>query len=122
MTKASSIKKLFEGHPERWTKGTMALGAKQDRVIPSRKTEVSREIVAWCLYGAAVKMVDDRAAKRLVDPEALPLSTFQVVNLLRDSIKRLFPQRSSGGSVIEFNDHNDTTFEDVMAVVRDAEV
>jgi hypothetical protein len=108
MVKAGSLRELFEGHPDRWAKSHLAITARGKGVIPSRKNEVTHEIVSWCLYGGAAKLADDH-------PEA-HLCTTQ--DKLRGAIRDLFCDRSMTGSIIMFNDHPDTTFEDVMEVVR----
>ena len=103
MTRLSSI---LTG-PDKWCKKKSAADEGGNSVLPSSDLAYS-----FCIGGAISRMSSG------YDDECF------VRNEIRKSIRKLFPGR--GGQmhdVIEieaFNDHPDTTFEDVMKVIEDS--
>lgn len=70
---------------------------------------------ATCLRGAGLLCAGSQAEKMYAHSK--------VVDLLCWAIAELFPERVQGSwwnTVIKFNDHEDTTFEDVMLVTKHA--
>lgn len=87
--------------PERWNKG---------RYYDKRKN-------CWCLKGALYRR--DSSSFFSTNPNYLDVNSASL--FVRKAILELFPQRNfPGACVIGFNDHPDTTFEDVKAVLKRA--
>jgi len=91
---------LFKG-PEQWCKGRFARNIKGESVQPD-----SVEAYQWCVMG-----------------RWLILATKEPFNPLLQACNELFPTRKSTdfGTMSSFNDHPDTTFDDVQAVLERAE-
>lgn len=103
MTRLSSI---LTG-PDKWCKGSSARDEDGNPVLTT-----SRSACMFCIGGAIAKISSGINNK------------FLIRNKISKSIRKLFPGR--GGQmhdVIEieaFNDHPDTTFEDVQKVIEDS--
>jgi hypothetical protein len=81
--------------PSRWIKHAMARDALGE-LVPTCDTKACQ----WCLIGAVSRC----------DVKSKPI---------RDAIEKLFPDRFRD-SILFFNDHPDTTFADVQAVLKEA--
>lgn len=101
-----SLSDILTG-PDKWTKGRSAADIYDNVVLSS-----SRSACKFCIGGAINRLGSGYDDECFVRSE------------IRKSIRKLFPCR--GGQmhdVIEieaFNDHPDTTFEDVMKVIEDS--
>lgn len=89
MIKASSVFELFNGHPERWTRGALAR-----RADGSDTTADDEKAVAFCMVGACQRVYGVGNAK--------------------DEVLRI--REACGGSAVEFNRTH--TFEEVVDAVR----
>lgn len=69
------------------------------------------DAVSNCLLGAVCKIYPDETPARI-----------DLIQKLRKAHHKLFPDRSCEfQSIFEFNDHPDTTFDDVQAVIKEVE-
>ncbi len=106
--KFKTVSALYRA-PSRWVKFKWAgVRVKEhDLVVPAQIR--GKNANCWCLSGgiALVYPIKERSAIR---------------RKVESAIKELFPFRTSDGSIIAFNDHADTTIEDVREVVRAAKV
>lgn len=99
--------------PEKWTKGETARRADGKRAF-----SMDDGAVCWCIHGAISSCM------------AWGGGFDQTRHLLNETIKRLFPERVEAINRIEgttgvffhaaFNDHPETTFEDVRRVLIEA--
>lgn len=86
---------------ETWTKRAMA----RDIIgVPISFNEP--EAVSWCLLGWLARFRVTLEERRVVD----------------EAIQALFPERFGQDGVPTFNDHTDTTFEDVLQVLKAVDV
>jgi hypothetical protein len=90
--------------PEKWTKKTAARGASGSPLPPD-----SDQACCWCILGALQKCYPKGPA----DVE---------VEVLLKAIEKIFPRTGTLGLITRFNDHPDTTFADVRAVLEEANV
>lgn len=91
--------------PEKWTKGSSARDKNNKQVHPQEP-----EAVCWCLEGGLRCVTNGNRWSPWVET-------------LRSTIIRLFPNRTDplGVKIIStFNDHPDTTFEDIQKVIKEA--
>lgn len=95
--------------PEQWTKHTYA------RDGLGRRTNVTgSDAVCWCLDGAILKATADE------DPHSLATDRAEIS--LNHTLQRL-PDLSRGiGGFVEWNDHPETTHDDVMNLLAEAVV
>lgn len=101
--------------PERWTKGEMARTKPED---PEEVSPHADSATCFCLLGAKTHILGP-------DVPAGDILNRDVRNRLASAAYTLFPTRvggaySSGPRVAQFNDHPDTTLEDVLDVIRHA--
>lgn len=100
------IKELLKSE-ENWTKGEAARDKYGDRV-----SESSDRAVSFCLVGAFWKCYpdgDDEAKRKLANV------------ILEKHPDRAIPCLMPSNVIIDFNDHDNTTFEEVRAVVEAAD-
>jgi hypothetical protein len=86
----------------KWTKHASARDANEK---PIRVTHEAA--CKWCINGAIWK-----------SSQGFDQNNF-IAERIRGSIHKLFPDRYHG-TIFGFNDHKDTTFEDVVKVIKDA--
>jgi len=89
---------------KQWTKDVGALN-KEGKPTSS----IDESAIQWCLVGAVKKLLYQTPAK---DVPEIPFI------MLTNAIKKLYPDR--GSTIGDFNDHPDTTFKDVVKVIKEA--
>lgn len=105
LTILQQIRELLSDE-KRWTKEASARDSKGISVNPNRL-----RAVRWCLHGACTKVARD-----------LPDNS-DVIRMLDDEAKAMFPDRNKYGVNLHFilvNDHPDTTHADVIKVLDKA--
>ena len=97
------IEKMIEtlAQAEAWTKGAFARTAKGRIIGPECKNAK-----CFCMEGAGLR----------VDRNGF----FDAEHLIEAAVSELFQRRSPYGSIPYFNDHPDTTHDDVLVVLRRA--
>ena len=95
--------------PEKWTKDWYFKDGNGNRISSWK----DRRITCYCLMGAGFACYPDLSGETYHDT-------------LVEVIRKLFPDRmkncTQGNKVAYFNDHPDTTFEDVQRVLKEADV
>lgn len=110
MRKYPMLDKLFDG-PNQWTQGVSA------RDIFHEPVENYRDADCWCLAGMLEHVFGIKGLSSLSP----------IVLAIIEQIRMMWPDRITGDSdpiydIIKFNDHFDTTFEDVQFVLKWADV
>lgn len=104
-TALQQVRDLLADHT-RWTKDALARPAHDRRVICPGDPEAT----CWCLDGALRKVAD--SSVEYVDAQIA----------LNTAVRALFPDRITGynsrAAYIEFNDHRETTHDDIMEVLN----
>lgn len=91
-----TVKELFKGHPERWTRKAFARNPADIEVLSD-----SSSAVKWCLGGACLKVYGlDKAC--LIFGQIRGYTNFPTVG--------------------KYNDNPKTTFEDIMKVVEELNI
>jgi hypothetical protein len=103
MKKYKKVKTLL-ADPKRWCKGYYAVDSNGKISTP-----LNPEAVCWCLSGAVKKIYTSLDSLNAIHRK------------LRDSVEKLYPLRFAG-NIIAFNDAQETTYKDIMKVLKDANV
>lgn len=92
-TDLSAAKALIDT-PEKWTQGTVARDANGEMV------EHARDAVCLCAFGAC----------------RVAIGPYADVSPLMEALRRAIPTENAAPTTVSFNDHPDTTHDDVMAL------
>lgn len=107
ISKLRALRDLYD-HPNHWVKGKYSVDNKGSIVQP-----YSAEAVSWCLTGGANLVT--------ATPELDIVLCLMLIKVLSHNIQLLYPTRSRGSELFtldDFNDHPDTTIEDVRKVIE----
>ena len=103
-----SLQEFFDNTPEKWTQHDYA------RDKNGRETSIfDPEATCFCLLGGISKVYN-------VTVDDLDDKTLEIREKINEAIRKLFPDRPS--YIHKFNDHPDTTFEDIKKVLKEANV
>ncbi len=104
--KFKTVSALYRA-PSRWIKFKWAGVRVKGEIL---NTQIrGKDANCWCLSGA-IAVVYSMKERPLIRRK------------VEHAIGKLFPGRTSDGSIVAFNDHSATTIEDVRKVVREAKV
>lgn len=97
-----TVLELFKDHPERWIKHALATQGSESTELYHRVNPLDPSARCWCLGGAIMHCYVDHVAQAIAFGKAMDL----------------LPQ--GWATIAKFNDRPETTFEDIMSIVKRA--